>query len=125
MIFCFRRVRLKIHLLLLSLWVISFISGNGLHILATILALLFHEGGHLFMARIMKISVTEIEIMPHGGLMILDGIEEAIPPLPLFFMAFASVAICPFLFSINTESCFACIMNYSFLCCITACTTQG
>jgi len=79
-------IRLKFHFLLLILWSISIVTGSGLQFLATFLSLIFHESGHMLMAWKLKIEVTEVEITPHGGLILIDN-EDALSPLHAFLLA--------------------------------------
>lgn len=79
-------VRWRVHPVLPILWGISALLGGFSSLLASLLALLFHECGHWLMAQWLRMPLTETEITPWGGVMRLEGAEEA-PPWQRFCLA--------------------------------------
>lgn len=84
-------LRLRAHPLLPVLWVFCWLTGGGDRLLPLLLALAWHEGGHLTAALALKLPVEEIEITPLGGVMTVRGLESA-PPLRVFALAAAGPA---------------------------------
>ncbi|MBR1607155.1 MAG: hypothetical protein IJ664_05540 [Clostridia bacterium] len=69
---------LRVHPLFPMLLLLFVLGGQGLLIAAYLLALCFHEAGHVYAASRMGLTVTMIELTPFGGAMQIEGSEGAI-----------------------------------------------
>ena len=69
---------LRIHPLFPMMLLLFILGGQGQLIAAFLLALLFHEAGHIYAASRMGVGVTQIELTPFGGVMQLEDGEGVI-----------------------------------------------
>lgn len=68
----------RIHPLFWLIALFCVLSGQGVMIISSLLALLLHEAGHLYAAYKLKLPVSEVELTPFGGAMqiaLSDGIS--------------------------------------------------
>ena len=74
-IWTFHGTTLRVHPLFPLLLAFYLLSGQTLLIVAAIITLLLHEGGHYFVARQFGLPVSQIELTPFGGAMQIDLAE--------------------------------------------------
>lgn len=67
--------RLRLHPLLPLLWLIAGFGGVS-RVFSALCALLLHESGHLVAARLLGVSIAEVEITPLGGVMTVENPES-------------------------------------------------
>lgn len=82
------KILIRIHGILPALWFLAILLGIGNHLIPPIAALLFHELGHFLAARLCKLRIEEMEIMPYGGVMSIAGLPHA-APLSCFILSAA------------------------------------
>ena len=83
--------RIRLHPLLLLLPMLAHLLGGGAEIGALALGLMAHEAAHLAAARLCRVRVEALRLMPFGGAMELGNLY-ALPPGRLFAVAAAGPA---------------------------------
>jgi len=66
-------IRLRIHLLFWAVIGISLVTGHFLEILTLFTIVIIHEMGHVAVARELGWKVTEIQLLPFGGVATVEG----------------------------------------------------
>ena len=82
----------RLHLLFIITILIFILAGQGIMIGANLLALLLHEAGHLFIANRFHLPVSEIELMPFGGMMCMP-LGEGMTGLRGLLLASAGICV--------------------------------
>ena len=62
----------RVHALALIMLALSFALGARAELVAMLTALLLHEGAHLLAARLLRVRVESLELMPFGGALTLE-----------------------------------------------------
>lgn len=83
---------LRVHPLFPMILLLFILGGQGMLIAAFMLALVFHEIGHVYAAFRMGLEVTMIELTPFGGVMQISG-EEGLIGAKGFFLASAGILV--------------------------------
>lgn len=63
----------RVHALALIMLALSFALGARAELVAMLTALLLHEGAHLLAARLLRVRVESLELMPFGGALTLEN----------------------------------------------------
>lgn len=83
---------LRVHPLFPMMLLLFILGGQGLLIGAFLMALVFHEAGHVYAASRLALSVTQIELTPFGGVMqIEDG--ECLTGVKGFLLSSAGIVV--------------------------------
>lgn len=72
-------IDITVNRLLVLITGVLFLFGYGHQFAAVFLILLFHEGAHVMMARVLKLKVSEIELLPFGGMVKIESFFELNP----------------------------------------------
>ncbi len=89
-LFRFRGVQLRVHPLFPLMLFSYILAGQWQIILAYLIALFLHEGGHLFIALRLHLPVSQLELTPFGGAMQID-LAGGLPPHQGLLLASAGV----------------------------------
>ena len=63
----------RVHALTLIMLALSFALGARAELVAMLTALLLHEGAHMLAARLLRVRVESLELMPFGGALTLEN----------------------------------------------------
>lgn len=74
-----RGVALRVHPLFLLFLSLAVLGGQATPALVLLALLLTHEAAHLLVARAYGLTVTEVELLPFGGVARIDGLSESEP----------------------------------------------
>jgi len=96
-------IRIRIHLLFWAVIGLSVMTGHFLEVLTLFIIVLIHELGHVAMARELGWTVTEVQLLPFGGVATMED-AYATDPLDEIVVALAG----PFLNLV--------MMAFSYLC---------
>jgi stage IV sporulation protein FB len=95
----FRGIRLRVHLLFWAVIGVSLMTGQFLEILTLFTIVIIHEMGHVAVARELGWTVTEIQLLPFGGVATMedaaaaDPLDEIVVALAGPFMNIAMMAV--------------------------------
>jgi len=85
------QTRLRIHALTLLFPLVATALGAGQEVLALTVALAVHEGAHILAARALGIPITQLQLMPFGGAIVMEN-PYALPAGRLLLTAAAGPA---------------------------------
>lgn len=67
-------VSVRVHALTFPMLMLSCMLGGGQDMALLTISVLLHEGGHILMARLLRVRVVELELMPVGGAARLESV---------------------------------------------------
>lgn len=67
-------IPIRLHGLTVPMLMLSCVLGGGRDTVLLAVSVLLHEGGHILMARLLRVRVVEIELMPVGGAARLESV---------------------------------------------------
>jgi len=73
------KIDIAVNIFLIPVAGLMLLLGNGKEFAAIFLILIVHETGHVLMARLLKLKVREIELLPFGGMVRIESIFELNP----------------------------------------------
>lgn len=69
-------IKVKIDFFFILILISSFLAGLGVNMLSALIALFFHEFGHIMLSRNLGIKVEGIDILPFGGRIKILNLDE-------------------------------------------------
>lgn len=74
-----RQIRWRCHPVLLVLGIVWWLAGVGWEALAVFTAILWHEAGHTAVALLHDVPLTEVQLLPFGGVAQMNDLSERHP----------------------------------------------
>lgn len=77
----FRGIQVRIHFSTFAFALLLIAAGFVKELIAIFVTVFVHEGGHIYIAKKLKVEVLQVNIYPFGGIALLDSVVFIRPDL--------------------------------------------